>query len=531
MKRHARAWLLMGLLGPLAAGLVLWLTAYGPGVSRDSVVYIGSARSLAEGQGFISGDEPMIKFPPGYPLFLAIAGLWGEDPATAVPWFHALLFGVNLVLFGWMIYVATEHDLAGTACGTLLLLSSAPILKVHSFAWSEPLFFSFSLTGVLLLASHLAKPRSAVLVAAAASFGFAMVTRYAGVALLPPLVGGLLLLGRGPLARRVRESILALAVACAPLAVWVIRNVRVSDSATGRGVAVHPDIIRHLRGLKNMIHDFLLPVPLPGRVVAAYLGILAVLFTVGILLFCKERFAGSRRTSPSAVIPVVCLLFSAVYVAFLFFCMSFVDARISFIDRLVAPAFVFTVVAFIGVAFGVSRSLRMPAIRWLCIAALLLSIAVNGTRASSWAMEAHRSGQGYAARSWRESETVAFVRSLASGVKVYSNDPLAVRFLAGREAVPLPYNVIRATGEENAHYREELRIVCRDGLENGALVVYFSAIRHSYLPTPEELDGFCGLPVARRLSDGTVYGARNGGGASGAGTDERPRALSTGSKT
>jgi hypothetical protein len=48
--------------------------------------------------------------------------------------------------------------------------------------------------------------------------------------------------------------------------------------------------------------------------------------------------------------------------------------------------------------------------------------------------------------------------------------------------------------------------MCREYTENGATVVYLTAISGRwYLPTREELESACPIQASHRLADGTIY--------------------------
>ncbi len=74
MKKNEIIWvyIYIGFIGITAFILLMWITPYGSGVSPDSTIYIGSAKSLLSGKGF---SYRVTHFPPLYPLFLAAAGL------------------------------------------------------------------------------------------------------------------------------------------------------------------------------------------------------------------------------------------------------------------------------------------------------------------------------------------------------------------------------------------------------------------------------------------------------------------------
>jgi len=67
--------------GFAAVGLLVW-AAVSPGVWNDDGAYLLLGKSLAEGEGLrysqVPGSLPGAKFPPLYPLFLAL--LWRVAP-------------------------------------------------------------------------------------------------------------------------------------------------------------------------------------------------------------------------------------------------------------------------------------------------------------------------------------------------------------------------------------------------------------------------------------------------------------------
>ncbi|GAI92915.1 unnamed protein product [marine sediment metagenome] len=110
--------------GVCASVLMLWITSIGPGVSPDSTVYLGVARSLLSGDGLVAAGKPLTHYPPGYPLSLALAGrLLGADLLQTQRLFGAFLFGVNTVLFGIAVALCTDCSLlaAGVAVSAFVL--------------------------------------------------------------------------------------------------------------------------------------------------------------------------------------------------------------------------------------------------------------------------------------------------------------------------------------------------------------------------------------------------------------------------
>jgi hypothetical protein len=61
--------------------------------------------------------------------------------------------------------------------------------------------------------------------------------------------------------------------------------------------------------------------------------------------------------------------------------------------------------------------------------------------------------------------------------------------------------------ETNDRYDEQLIALCDDVSRHGAMLVYFRKIKWRwYLPSQEDIETTCALPVSVQLGDGTVYG-------------------------
>ncbi len=201
-KRRFGVLALIMLAGVCASLLMWWITDLGPGVSPDSTVYIETAKNVLAGKGFSAGGEPATyggaygDSPPAYPLLLAIVGLSRHgDIIRSGRLLGTLLYGINLVLFVIVVRMCTARSLSATACAVFVFLSSTIVMEVHVMAWSEPLFIVFTLAAFVLLSLHVSRPTTFSLMVTSLMVGFAMVARYAGVALLPTMASALLLLG------------------------------------------------------------------------------------------------------------------------------------------------------------------------------------------------------------------------------------------------------------------------------------------------------------------------------------------------
>ncbi len=505
-RRAAQALMVASAVGAAASALFFWINAYGPGVWPDSVGYMQLAQQFLAGRGLVTfAGTPLVDLPPAYPILLAAANAFVPDIVQAARWLHAVLFGVNAVLFASLVFWSTGRR-AAPALGAMLFVSSAPLLSLHSLAMSEAPFLTFLLGGLLLLAIDLAHPRPITLVSASLVLGLALATRLAGVTVLAPVVASTLF-WRGRGTHRYRDTLVAAVLVCAPFAVWYVK-MALAGGTSGRAFAVHPIAMWQVAGAVVTLHDFFFPAALPNKIKAAIFCML--LAGTAAALAVDVRTVG-RRPEPMPVestVPRLGLVFAAAYALLLLVSVSFFDANISLDSRILSPLCVVGAAALFALAHSAARTLRRPAIHWAAASLLLLSIGLNLPRARAWAIETHRDGQYYTSRAWRTSESIAFVRAVPADIAIYSNAPYAVEFLTGRRVAKVPWDGLQFTGGPNPDYESQLRAMCRAIQERGAILVWFDNDGPWFRRTLEEYEAGCTPRVTRRLADGTAHAAR-----------------------
>jgi hypothetical protein len=137
---------------------------------------------------------------------------------------------------------------------------------------------------------------------------------------------------------------------------------------------------------------------------------------------------------------------------------------------------------------------------------VLLSVTINGAREVAVVVDTYRNGSGYTSRQWQNSETIAAVISLPKDMEIYSNGQDAIQFLTGRAVTNIPLVAYPGTLQLNQYFEEELQVICREVIEGEAIVVYLNGITWRwYLPTRNELESKCTMPVLARLDDGAIY--------------------------
>jgi hypothetical protein len=245
-----RSWWIAGGLLLLAHVLVLASVAVpAPHSGGDNAAYLSLASSLASGNGYTElwdpSELPHAKYPPAYPLLLALAMVLGASTWGAFKLISAVLVGAaGLLVLAWA--GARKGPVFGAVVAVLVVLSAGWV-EASRWILSEPLFLVAALlalwgadrAGLRLRLRRrervegggsgaedaLSPSAPAWLAVAAAATLLTLFTRTAG---LPLLVGFLVLLAWE---RRWRALAGTLAVAAVPVLLWMLRGRRVGEGA------------------------------------------------------------------------------------------------------------------------------------------------------------------------------------------------------------------------------------------------------------------------------------------------------------
>ena len=99
----------------LVATYIIWVnTPFGVNTGHDSLFYFSAAKNFASGRGLFwtgSGGElkPLTHFPPFYPLILVGVSQIGFPISLSARLIAAFLFGLNIALFGLILYTFTQR--------------------------------------------------------------------------------------------------------------------------------------------------------------------------------------------------------------------------------------------------------------------------------------------------------------------------------------------------------------------------------------------------------------------------------------
>ena len=271
LSKH-RITLLLAAFSTLGTFLVLVRgSTYGVGVSPDSVTYISTARNLLAGNGFIDWDNSIYIFhPPLFPLLLALTGIFGPDPADTAGYVNAFLCGLAIFLSSrwlWQHLRARPAPTSRTLQTWLLLWAiavlvlSPPLLRIASFAWSEPLFILLTVSALFTFNTFLDTGKRASLVLAAIFTSLACLTRYVGITIPATLLLVLLFRKGDTPHKKATDTVIYALIVGTPLSIWLLRNFLVSGTWTGPRYPTQYSFLFNLKNMFVILADYVLPWP------------------------------------------------------------------------------------------------------------------------------------------------------------------------------------------------------------------------------------------------------------------------------
>ncbi len=535
----------LAVLGLLGAALVLLRQAnYGVGMGGDSTLYIATARSLLEGNWFVSPWGVRYEnAAPLFPLSLAFAGLFGVDAIAAAGYMNAAAFGLTVFATGMWLRsrVRSLFLVAWAGCACVLSLRLA-----HSSAqaMTEALFILFIVLALFALDRFLDTRKRSLLLLAAVCAALACLTRYLGVTLVASALLLLLLQRGATFPERIKSVAIYSVIAITPIGLWMLRNLLNSGTLAGEAT---PTDFSLLSSIHNAGSEFskwtfghggfrlldlgtskIFGVSIRGdpAIAAVFLKIavlLALAVAVGYALIWLRR-RGYAQNWGILTVPVVFILVYALAVA-VSLPLTDVDLPIRYLAPIYPPLLVaaaLTLNQFLRWAevqkplaalpflqkWNASLTKRMtislPAI--ILVAGLSLWLAqqvyANYYNIKGWMDD----GAGYTSREWTGSETMAqYLRSHPPDGHIWTNTTLALYSLTGING-----DRISAIGTRGGTMQPDKRHLRFDDAHTDAKDVYFVLFRRGFQSDAAYEDGLTqiaalpGTETVAKLEDGVV---------------------------
>jgi 4-amino-4-deoxy-L-arabinose transferase-like glycosyltransferase len=518
-------WFLLVLLAGAGVALMIAVTPHGIGLVNDSVGYVAGARNMLGGLGYsrLTGDgspRPITNYPPLFPIVLATMGITGLDAVPAALYLNIFLMGINVFLMGVTVRKVTRSTIL-SLLGAVMFLISSPVIRSHSFAMTEPLYLAFAFAMLLCLLKGIQSQQWYWIAISGLLASFAFLTRYVGISLYAAAVVAIFVLRPDPekdemaWGVKIKQSLFFLEAGFVFVAIWLGRNIRVSDSVGNRQFIFHPitrDKINE--GLLNF-WGWLLPER--GGLVENLLGFWGVVFVLILLGLAGWAIIAAVRELQrkdntlgveSSRFAWINTLQALSYLSVLLLSLMFFDASPIFEDRILLLFEVpLIVLAMAGLGWLWKRKVNW--LRWavlLVSAALLLSLSEDSLDAVK---ELRKDGQGFANSAVQESQVIAAAAELDDDVLLYSNRVTALYIIADKPAYVLPSPMNPATQGPREGYAEDVAIIREKALAGEGAIVFLNY--SGLFDEPQDAawvnDLTEGIPLYGEYDDGAIFGA------------------------
>ncbi len=486
--------------------ILILATRWGIGLYTDSIVYIGTARNIFNGDGVrflndVGELAPVTQYPPLYPWMIAALGVLGLDPLDGARWISVLFYAGNAFLAAGIVFrVTSSYAASWSAC--FLTLSAFPMVYIHSQALTEPVFIFFILLGFFGIVKFLEGSRTWALYGSSLIIGLSCLVRYVGMAFLPTGAAMILCLGTARWAQRMSAAAKFLALGSLPLGLWLMRNFYAAGNPVNRTFGIHPPAATDLLPALDTAGYWLLPIAIVENTPWLSRSIMGILFVLILWLAVSKNYLKSRYLQAQ----VFCLMG---YTLFLLVSMSFNDQPLYFDTRTLALPYMAAMILTLSIVTDWLRSARTGkrcsrgfAVN-LSIIVVLVAQMINGI---TWLKQSYVDGIGFATQRWRTSELIGFVKNSPAPLLVYSNAPDYIFTLTGRPAAMIPRKVNPDNYQPNDRYGAEIDTMREHLDKHNAVLLYFSGgSRLWYLPSASELETRLPLEMVQSFSDGKIY--------------------------
>lgn len=514
-------------IGGAAAVAFALVLRDGTAVGHDSAGYLSVADSLRSGRGLSTplglplhgmspaefaeaGDRlPVSGYPVLYSVLLALGGSLGVEGRDAAAVINAL-GGIGMVV---LAALATWHTARRRVAPVVLVagfLLVQPLLLVQLARFVQPdaLFGALMLGQVLLTWTYLRTPAGRSLAVLIVFTAGLLLLRQLGLALVGSGSLAIVLLGVGPMARRVRDAAVYAGLSLTPLAIfWYATSRNSAGESSVARIATHLPTADDYGLTIDTVEDWLagLLAPDPWITIA---WILTLLLVAGSVVGWRASVRRTRsvatttegRDRDGRLLAAVLGLTLVAYLAVLWITAAFLDDDVPVSGRYLQPLLALVLPILAGGLVHLTEAVPKDRRQLLSIVLLAVTGALLAGRAAV-ALE-HGAGLPIVDRS---SAVGPYLESLPDDALVFAVAPEWIYNAVGRPAYVLPFAVNRYTGEPSAEVDRDLAELVALADEYDVYVVYPPAGFREYIVPYDQLARQVPLVEVHRGGTETVY--------------------------
>ena len=496
------------ILGLIGAGLIILATdRFNAGASPDSVLYLSTARNIANGKGITSMFGPMVDGMPLYPLLLGFLGyIFHSDPLILARFVNALLFGLIVYLSG-ILFKRHLKSLTLVYLGTVSVLISFALVDVSLWMWTEPLFIYFVLLFLFFSEIYIDKRNMTSLMMAAFSISLATLTRKISFPVIFIGILYILLFNKDRLITKFRHLFVYIFISLLPVMVTLIRNYILSGFLFGAnyspvGKVSFKVALTNTYQLATRILDLIINWFIPETITSRYTLMLLCLI-LGIIIGLNYQKTWRKPTGLLLIFPV--LLFIIGYIGTLLL----IEGPYNYLDpRYVTPICIPVMLLY----FIMAEKWLMPVLlrfnlkygSLIFVGGMVIGLVYPALKTIQHLRDHMLEGKGYTGLAWETSGTIQYLiqhPQLDSECEIYSNGPDAIYLLTGMITETSPKTEARGGVTDISLLKDTWPE------ESKACLVWFDNIVtwEKNLFSPEELMTIVNLEEVLQFQDGAIY--------------------------
>ncbi len=510
------------LLAAALAGSVALIAAtssWGIGACQDSAMYLAGARNILNGYGYrnYADMDPIIQWPPFFSFTLALLGKLGPDPLLGARILHVILFGVSILMVGFVLKKFTRSS-AIAFLGSFLMLTSTANIRVHSMAWSEPWFLFLAFLGFFSLNEYLGTGKKFFFFASALLAGLACLDRYAGVSVIAAGALILLLLHQKSISKRLTDAVSYTILSALPLGLWLVRNYIVEQSLVNRDLGYHLPASKYseeaLRTLSAwVLHDSFPHAWRHGAFAFAAAVVVVVSFVV-IFREVKTHSPKILSRDNSLRLAASLAIFSVCNAALELAHLIFMNAHANANDRHFVPFFIAGVIGFLILVDRLLQAYPKNYFLKSAVTVFFVCLAVSNLySATHFLQEIYDKGSDHTSRQWKTSPTLARAKTLADGnALIYSNDPSIIYVLTNQRVFRLPrkyesrrHYVTQESTKKNDRLAIQLGKIKKKLIDRDGYIVLLDERLRWFKLSEDDLKQHMPLVIVEKFSDGAIY--------------------------
>jgi hypothetical protein len=292
---------------------------------------------------------------------------------------------------------------------------------------------------------------------------------------------------------------------------WLAWHKAVDDNnATQRGLQWHPiSTEKIINGFEN-IGRFLFPssskfdglIPPPLLITV---GVIVVFLVIATVIYAGKKLANININNNFKKDPKVIKfgllgivgLFIIFYISFLIFTISFIDMKLLFDNRFLAPIFIPILILLLGLVSLISK----PIARYTCFGLFVVVMTFSYINLRSWLLINYFDGVEINSRGNINKPIYNNIRQFSKHCQIFSDKPWNISLYFDKKVRWLPTEILFGTGMINQTYKSEIESL----KENTNLVV----VENKNDPIINEIDLLANLERIYNGKDGVIWKNRN----------------------